>query len=144
MGIEFGADRYAGIRTILLKSDSRSSEGTGSIPTVVSSPSLTPTLEEFTSQKSKPLPPWNVVLLDDDDHSYQYVIFMLQRLFGHSLESAYLMAKEVDSTGRVIVFSTHKERAELERDRIHSFGADPLIDRCKGSMSAIIEPACGQ
>ena len=110
----------------------------------MSSPSLTPTLEEFTSQKSKPLPPWNVVLLDDDDHSYQYVIFMLQRLFGHSLESAYMMAKEVDSTGRVIVFSTHKERAELERDRIHSFGADPLIDRCKGSMSAIIEPACGQ
>lgn len=83
-------------------------------------------------------------MLDDDDHSYQYVIFMLQRLFGHTLEAAYSMAKEVDSTGRVIVFSTHKERAELERDRIHAFGADPLIDRCKGSMSAVIEPACGQ
>ena len=110
----------------------------------MSSPTLTPTLEESTSLKSKPLPPWNVVLLDDDDHSYQYVISMLQRLFGHNLVVAYQMAKEVDSTGRVIVFSTHRERAELERDRIHSFGADPLIDRCKGSMSAIIEPGHGQ
>ncbi|MBS2039034.1 ATP-dependent Clp protease adaptor ClpS [bacterium] len=107
----------------------------------MSSPSIAPTLDESTSRKSKPLPPWNVVLLDDDDHSYEYVIFMLQRLFGHSLETAFLMAKEVDTTGRVIVFSTHKERAELERDRIHGFGADPLIQRCKGSMSAIIEPA---
>lgn len=110
----------------------------------MSSPSLTPTLEESTAHKSKPLPPWNVVLLDDDDHSNEYVIFMLQRLFGHTVETAYLMAKEVDTAGRVIVFSTHRERAELERDRIHAFGADPLIDRCKGSMSAVIEPACGQ
>ncbi|MFN8606595.1 MAG: ATP-dependent Clp protease adaptor ClpS [Vulcanimicrobiota bacterium] len=107
----------------------------------MSSPSLAPTLEESSSLKSKPLPPWNVVLLDDDDHSYEYVIFMLQRLFGHPLETAFLMAKEVDTTGRVVVFSTHRERAELERDRIHGFGADPLIKHCKGSMSAIIEPA---
>lgn len=110
----------------------------------MSSASPLPTIEEVTSSKSKPLAPWNVVLLDDDDHSYQYVIAMLQRLFGHSLETAYLMAKEVDTTGRVIVFTTHRERAELERDRIHCFGADPLIERCKGSMSAIIEPAYGQ
>lgn len=107
----------------------------------MSSTTIAPTQEESTSLKSKPLPPWNVVLLDDDDHSYEYVIFMLQTLFGHPLETAFLMAKEVDTMGRVIVFSTHRERAELERDRIHGFGADPLIKRCKGSMSAIIEPA---
>lgn len=110
----------------------------------MSSVSTTPTVEEAISAKSKPLAPWNVVLLDDDDHTYEYVIAMLQRLFGHSVETAFLMAKEVDLTGRVIVFTTHRERAELERDRIHGFGADPLIERCKGSMSAIIEPAYGQ
>ena len=110
----------------------------------MSTPSFAPTLEETTSSKSRPLTPWHVILLDDDDHSYQYVIDMLQRLFGHSLAAAYLMAKEVDLTGRVVVFTTHRERAELERDRIHGFGADPLIQRCKGSMSALIEPAGGQ
>ncbi len=98
---------------------------------------------EETEIKRKPLPLWNVVLLDDEYHTYEYVIEMLQKLFGHPRPTCYLMAKEVDSTGRAIVFSTHRERAELERDRIHAFGADPKIPQCKGSMSAIIEPALG-
>jgi ATP-dependent Clp protease adaptor protein ClpS len=51
------------------------------------------------------------------------------------------MAKEVDTTGRVIVLTTSREHAELKRDQIHAFGADPLLARCKGSMSAMIEPA---
>jgi ATP-dependent Clp protease adaptor protein ClpS len=100
-------------------------------------PTTTPTSEG----KSKPLTPWNVVLINDDDHTYEYVIGMLQRLFGHSIVEAYLMAAEVDKIGRVIVLTTHRERAELERDRIQAFGADPHIPRCKGSMTAIIEPA---
>ena len=93
--------------------------------------------------KPKILPPYNVVLLDDDDHSYQYVITMLGKLFRHELPAAYKMACEVDASGRVIVDTTTKERAEFKRDQIHSYGADPLIDRCKGSMSAVIEPAPG-
>jgi ATP-dependent Clp protease adaptor protein ClpS len=88
-------------------------------------------------------PPYNVVLLNDDDHSYEYVIRMLGQLFGHPAERAFQMAKEVDTSGRVIVATTSKERAELKRDQIHAFGADPGIPRCKGSMSAEIEPAPG-
>jgi ATP-dependent Clp protease adaptor protein ClpS len=84
---------------------------------------------------------WNVVLLDDDDHTYEYVIEMLCALFGHTPELAYRMAKEVDSTGRVIVETTTLERAELKRDQIHAYGPDRRIDRCKGSMSAVVEPA---
>jgi len=88
----------------------------------------------------KILPPYNVVLLDDDDHSYEYVIRMLQKLFGHSEQAAFQMACEVDATGRVIVDTTTKERAEFKRDQIHGFGPDALIERCAGSMSAAIEP----
>jgi ATP-dependent Clp protease adaptor protein ClpS len=88
-------------------------------------------------------PPYNVILLNDDDHSYDYVITMLQQLFGHPVEKGYLMAKEVDTTGRVIVLTTTREHAELKRDQIHAFGPDPLIPRCQGSMSATIEPAPG-
>ena len=92
-------------------------------------------------KKNKTQPPYHVILLNDDDHSYQYVIHMLQTLFGHPPEKGFLMAKEVDSSGRVIVDTTSKERAELKRDQIHAFGPDPLIQRCKGSMSSVIEPA---
>jgi ATP-dependent Clp protease adaptor protein ClpS len=96
-------------------------------------------------EKTKPrkLPPWNVVLLNDDDHSYEYVIEMLGVLFAHPPEKAFQMAKEVDTSGRVIVLTTHKEKAELKRDQIHAYGVDKRIATCKGSMSAIIEPAEG-
>lgn len=85
--------------------------------------------------------PWNVVLLDDDEHSYEYVMAMVQELFKHSLEKAFQIARRVDSDGRAICLTTHKEHAELKRDQILAFGKDPLIASCKGSMSAIIEPA---
>jgi ATP-dependent Clp protease adaptor protein ClpS len=96
---------------------------------------------EKQEQKTEGLPPYNVVLLDDDDHSYEYVILMLRKIFGHSIDKGYEMAQEVDATGRVVVATTNLEQAELKRDQIHSFGPDPLIPRCKGSMSATVEPA---
>jgi ATP-dependent Clp protease adaptor protein ClpS len=96
---------------------------------------------EKEEQKTQGLPPYNVVLHDDDDHSYEYVILMLKRIFGHPVQKGYEMAQEVDSTGRVIVATTNLEQAELKRDQIQAFGPDPLIPRCKGSMSATVEPA---
>lgn len=87
------------------------------------------------------MPPYNVVLLNDDDHSYDYVVLMLHTIFGHPPEKGFMLAREVDKTGRVVVATTHLERAELKRDQIQSFGPDPLIPRCKGSMSAVVEPA---
>jgi ATP-dependent Clp protease adaptor protein ClpS len=96
---------------------------------------------EKEEQKTEGLPPYNVVLLDDDDHSYEYVILMLKKVFGHSIEKGYEMAQEVDARGRVVVATTNLEQAELKRDQIQAFGPDPLIPRCKGSMSATVEPA---
>jgi ATP-dependent Clp protease adaptor protein ClpS len=98
---------------------------------------------EKKGQKTKGLPPYNVVLLNDDDHSFEYVIHMLKTLFGHPPDRGYRMAMVVHTTGRVIVATTNLEQAELKRDQIQAFGPDPLIPRCKGSMSAIIEPATG-
>jgi len=92
-------------------------------------------------QEPKRLPPYHVILWNDDAHSYPYVITMLQSLFGHPPEQGYQLAKEVDTQGRVIVCTTTKERAELKRDQIHAYGKDDLIDGCQGSMKASIEPS---
>ena len=93
--------------------------------------------------KRKPLliPQYNVILLDDDDHTYDYVVEMLIQVFRHSHGKAFDMACEVDARGRVIVDTTTKERAELKRDQIHAYGADWRIPHCQGSMSAILQPA---
>src|SRR4051812_30802061 len=63
------------------------------------------------------LPPYNVVLLDDDHHTYEYVIEMLSKIFGFDKLKAFKLAEEVDTKGRVILLTTHKERAELKRDQ---------------------------
>lgn len=107
----------------------------------VTIPATSKRLKEQEDERVKKQPPYHVILLNDDDHSYDYVIRMLKQLFGHTEERGFQMAKEVDSSGRVIVDTTSLERAELKRDQIHAFGPDPLIQRCKGSMSATIEPA---
>ncbi len=91
--------------------------------------------------ESKQLPPWNVVLLNDEEHTYEYVIRMVQQLFSKSLDDAFQVALKVDTDGRAICTTTHREHAELKRDQIHAFGRDPLMAVSKGSMSAIIEPA---
>ena len=82
-----------------------------------------------------------MVLLNDDDHTYEYVIEMLKALFGHPVEKGYQLAKVVDTKGRAVVCTTSLERAELKRDQIHAFGADPRIPRCKGAMTAELEAA---
>ncbi len=97
--------------------------------------------QTHTATKPKKPVPWHVVLHDDNDHSYPYVVDMVARLFRKNVEDCFLMAQIVDRHGQVICETTHKERAEFKRDQIMGFGADPFIPRCKGSMTATIEPA---
>lgn len=90
--------------------------------------------------RPKQQPRYNVVLWNDDDHTYQYVIRMLAELFSHPPEKGFKMALEVDTTGRVITLTTTMEHAELKRDQIHAYGKDELLARSRGSMTATIEP----
>jgi len=98
-----------------------------------------PKTEKSTSQDLAPL--YNVVLLDDDEHTYDYVIEMLQKLFLTTREDAYNRAIEVDTTGRTVVITCELGEAEFGRDQIHAFGADWRMPESKGSMRALVEPA---
>ena len=97
-------------------------------------------VEEQKKNKRKPQPRYNVILWDDNDHTYTYVIRMIRSLFNVPHSRAYQMARSVDSAGRCICLTTSFEHAELKRDQIHSFGRDHLISQSAGSMSASIEP----
>jgi ATP-dependent Clp protease adaptor protein ClpS len=92
---------------------------------------------------SRQVPFYNVVLLDDAEHTYDYVVEMLEKLFALSTEDAWNRAVEVDNTGRTIVITCELPAAEFGRDQIHAFGADWRMPISKGSMSAIVEP-CSQ
>ncbi len=98
-------------------------------------------VEELTSTDSHEEPMYHVVLLNDDDHSYGYILEMLGKLFLYSAAEAMRHAVEIDTTGRSVVMTCPKPEAEFARDQIHAYGKDRRVPACKGSMSAIVEPA---
>ncbi len=102
-------------------------------------PIATPNVDQQREDQRVPL--FHVVLLDDDDHTYDYVVEMLQNLFLLSSAEAFRRAVDVDTTGRTIVMTCELPQAEFARDQIHAYGADWRLPQSKGSMSATIEPA---
>ena len=106
-------------------------------------PETTPRRKQRSEEKPKHQPRYNVILWNDDDHTYAYVIVMLMELFGFPAEKGYQLAKTVDTQGKAIVLTTTKEHAELKRDQIHAYGKDGLIENCKGGMWSTIEAVEG-
>ena len=90
---------------------------------------------------SQPARLWRLVLIDDDDHTYEYVIEMLGALFGYGPGKAFALARIVDTDGRVTLMTGEREACEAKQSQVHAYGADPRIPRSQGSMSAIIEEA---
>src|SRR5690242_5149886 len=97
--------------------------------------------ETFTTEREEHARLYRVVLLDDDDHTYDYVIEMLQKIFIFTLEEAYRHAEEVDRSGRTTLITCHWGEAEFARDQIQGYGPDWRLERSMGSMSVMIEPA---
>lgn len=104
-------------------------------------PRAVPAEEAEIIEREQLIPLFHVVLLDDNDHTYDYVIEMLQKLFIFTLDEAFRHAEEVDACGRTILITCELPQAEFARDQIHAFGPDWRLARSKGSMSAVVEPA---
>jgi ATP-dependent Clp protease adaptor protein ClpS len=91
--------------------------------------------------KTQRQPPYNVVILNDEEHTFDYVIELLVKIFRHSLPTAQELTWRIHSTGRAIVYTTHKEKAELKRDQVLAWGPDPRMSVSKGPLGCYIEPA---
>lgn len=57
--------------------------------------------------------PWDVILLNDDFHSFDEVIIQLVRATSCSVEQAGAIAWEAHSSGEAVCFTGPRERAEL-------------------------------
>ena len=84
---------------------------------------------------------YHVILLDDNDHTYEYVIEMLTEIFSFTEEKAYAHTVEVDTNGHTRLITCSLQEAEKKRDQIHAYGPDRRLPRSLGSMAALIEPA---
>lgn len=67
--------------------------------------------------------PWNVIVLNDNHNTFQGVAFALSSTIpGVSYEQGLRMADKIHTTGRAVVWSGHKEAAELYWERLKGFG----------------------
>jgi len=100
---------------------------------------IIPEVEEVNREQLEKL--YHVIILNDDEHSFDYVIGMLQNIFGFAYSTALAHTIEADTTGSSIVWTCGLTEAENKRDRIHAYGPDPLMPNSRGSVTALIEPA---
>jgi ATP-dependent Clp protease adaptor protein ClpS len=75
-------------------------------------------------QKPKIQPPYAVVVVNDDEHTFNYVIETFRKVFKYAVEKCFQLAEEIHIKGRAIVWSGSLEVAELKRDQIISAGTD--------------------
>ncbi|QDV37919.1 ATP-dependent Clp protease adaptor ClpS [Tautonia plasticadhaerens] len=95
------------------------------------------------STETKRQPPYNVVILNDEEHTFDYVIELLCKLFRHPLATAKELTWRIHLSGRAVVYTTHKELAELKRDQVLAYGPDHRMSVSKGPLGCYIEPAPG-
>jgi len=77
-----------------------------------------PTTEESVAEDR----PWIVIVWNDPINLMSYVTFVLQKLFGYSLEKATELMLDVHHKGKAIVASDTRERAEMHVFRLHEHG----------------------
>lgn len=109
---------------------------------LVSTPNVKPTTEEVT--RTWRLPPYNVVLLNDDHHSMQFVIEVLCKVLGCAVERAYQLMMEAHTSGRAVIWTGSKEVAELKHEQVMTVRETRETDGAElGPLGCVIEPAPG-
>ena len=90
------------------------------------------------------VPPYNVILENDDDHSMQFVVEVLCKALGCTVEKAVLYMMEAHTTGRAVVWTAPREVSELKAEQIRTFHEVRERDgRQLGPVGCSVEPAPG-
>ncbi len=109
-------------------------------------PDVTVTTKPKTREETKTrrVPPYNVILANDDFHSFEFVVDVLRKVLGCAVERAYQLTLQAHTSGRTIIWSGPKEVAELKVEQIRTFHEVRAADGAKlGPLSCSIEPAPG-
>lgn len=64
--------------------------------------------------------PWHVVIYDDPVNLMSFVTLVIQRVFGYSRTKAESLMMEVHQKGESIVWTGHREQAELYVQQLQS------------------------
>lgn len=85
--------------------------------------------EELTRQRAKLLPPYKVILFNDDYNDMDYVVAVLLRLINHlTPPDAEKIMLTAHLTGSAVVIVCPKESAEYYQERLLGYGLTATIE----------------
>jgi ATP-dependent Clp protease adaptor protein ClpS len=100
--------------------------------------------EDASQQKPKQQPPYAVIVFNDEEHTFPYVIETFQKVFGYPVEKCSILALQIHLEGKGIVWSGTRELAELKQDQIRSSGPDfYAVKKVEFPLGVTIEPLPG-
>lgn len=80
------------------------------------------------STKPRQLPPFKVLLHNDDVNDQRHVVLSILKVTNLSLADAEQKMTEANNTGISLLLVTHKERAELYQEQFRSFSLTVTIE----------------
>jgi ATP-dependent Clp protease adaptor protein ClpS len=92
-------------------------------------PAAATPVKEPRQQHPKPLPPWKVLLHNDDVNTVEYVTETILTLTPLKRPDAIERTIEAHKRGVSLLLTTHQERAELYHDQFTSKGLTVTIER---------------
>ncbi len=107
-----------------------------------SKPGVLTSPEVETTEQTRRLPPYHVILLNDDHHSMEFVVAVLMKVFGFPIERAFELMLEAHTNGRSVLWTGPKEVAELKAEQVQTFHETRERDSAQlGPLGCVIEPA---
>jgi ATP-dependent Clp protease adaptor protein ClpS len=105
-------------------------------------PDVVPQTDTGTESQTERQPPYAVILYNDDLNSMEFVVTVLRKVFGYTVEKCVELMLEAHEKGRSVVWTGAMEVAELKADQIRSCGPDPAA-KARGAqpLGVSVEPA---
>lgn len=107
-------------------------------------PELSVKVKPREKNKVRLVPPYHVILENDDHHSMEFVIGVLRKVLGYAQEKCIQLMMLAHHSGQAVVWTGPKEVAELKVELIQTFHETREVDSAKlGPLGCRIEPAPG-
>lgn len=101
------------------------------------------TTETTEDTRTRRVPPYNVILENDEHHSMEFVVEVLCKALGCAVERAVQFMLEAHTSGRAVVWTAPREVAELKAEQIKTFHEVREGGKDLGPLGCTVEPAPG-
>jgi ATP-dependent Clp protease adaptor protein ClpS len=80
--------------------------------------------DEETEQRTRLCPMYVIVVFNDDDHSFDYVVELFMKVFRYQVEKCVQLAIRIHNEGLTVVWSGTRELGELKLEQLRNGGPD--------------------